>query len=61
MSTLNASDDFSTDERRTHADPHNPAQRRLQDTPFNRARWPVFLGLWAVGGAAILAVLLYVA
>ncbi|MBI2308022.1 MAG: hypothetical protein HYU78_12050 [Rhodocyclales bacterium] len=59
--TLNHPDDVSADERRTHAEPQRDEHRRLRDTPFNMTKWPAFLGIWAVGGAAILLALLYMA
>lgn len=59
MNALNHPDAFSEDERRTHAEPGDPHHRRLRDSRFNMLKWPVFLALWAVSGAALLTALLY--
>lgn len=61
MNALNDTDISAVDERRTHADPQHDAHRRLRDSRFNMAKWTVFIGIWAVGGAAILLALLYMA
>ncbi|MFC5302303.1 hypothetical protein [Azospira restricta] len=61
MNALHDADDVARDERRTHADPEHDTHRRLRDSRFNMFRWPVFLVAWAVGGAAILLALIYMA
>lgn len=60
MTALDYSDargapDLTTEDRRTHPE-HAPGarKRRIDDTLFNRLRWPAFLVLWFAGGLAVL-------
>jgi hypothetical protein len=46
---------LSTEERRRRTvDPEKTPGRRINDTLFNRVRWPAGLLLWFVAGAALL-------
>lgn len=48
-----------TEDRRSRdMDPALTPKRRINDTFFNKARWPVFMGLWFVGGLAVIVYLL---
>ena len=61
MNALNQTDFTVTDERRTHVDPRNTAHRRLNDNRLNTIKWPALVWIWAVGGAALLISLIYMA
>ncbi|MCC4116776.1 hypothetical protein LLG90_15565 [Aromatoleum toluclasticum] len=50
--------ELSTEDRRTHAaDPEAAPKRRLDDTWFNKVRWPAFLVFWFVMGLVVFAYL----
>ncbi len=47
-------DELTTQDRRTHTrGAAGTPKRRLDDTLFNRLRWPAFLVLWFLGGLAV--------
>lgn len=51
--------EMTTDDRRTHViEPSTAPKRRINDTLFNRLRWPVFIGIWFVVGLAVFVYLL---
>lgn len=52
------SEHHTPDDRRQSADSVRPFRRRLEDTFFNKVRWPVFVFLWFVGGLSLLLYLL---
>ncbi|NMG27403.1 hypothetical protein [Aromatoleum evansii] len=50
--------ELSTEDRRTHAVEREAApKRRLNDTWFNKVRWPAFLVFWFVMGLVAFAYL----
>lgn len=50
--------ELSTEDRRTHAvDPDASPKRRINDTWFNKVRWPAFLVFWFVMGLVVFAYL----
>ncbi|AYH44984.1 hypothetical protein [Azoarcus sp. DN11] len=50
--------ELSTEDRRTHAAPLSESpHRRINDTWFNKVRWPAFLAFWIVMGLAAFAYL----
>ncbi|SIQ27435.1 hypothetical protein SAMN05421829_103218 [Aromatoleum tolulyticum] len=50
--------ELSTEDRRTHeVDPNAAPKRRINDTWFNRVRWPAFLVAWVAMGLAVFAYL----
>lgn len=58
MSAINYSGpdlpDLSTEDRRKHdGSPATTSKRRLNDSWFNRTRWPAFLVAWFVLGLAV--------
>lgn len=67
MTTLDYSDgqqtpDLTTEDRRTReTEPAGTPKRRIDDTFFNRLRWPVFLLLWFIGGLSVLGYLVKLA
>lgn len=61
MNALHLSDSRPTPgpERRLHrAPPGSAPRRRIQDTFFNRVRWPAFVFAWFIAGLAVLLLLL---
>ena len=50
--------ELSTEDRRTHAaaTPGSP-HRRIDDSWFNRVRWPAFIAFWIVMGFVVFAYL----
>lgn len=49
----------SDDRRRHHADPATTPRRRINDTLFNKIRWPAFVFSWFVLGFFLLVYLLF--
>lgn len=50
--------ELSTEDRRTQAvDPDAAPKRRINDTWFNRVRWPAFLVAWVAMGLIVFAYL----
>lgn len=50
--------ELSTEDRRTHAvDPGTSPKRRINDTWFNKVRWPAFLVVWVAMGLVVFAYL----
>lgn len=50
--------ELSTEDRRTRAvDSEAAPKRRLDDTWFNKVRWPAFLVFWFVMGLVVFAYL----
>ena len=52
--------ELSVEDRRSHAvDQEKSPRRRINDTWFNKVRWPAFLIAWVVMGLVVFAYLFH--
>ena len=49
----------SEDRRQRNVDPSATPRRRIDDTLFNKIRWPAGIVLWFVGGGGLFVYLVY--